>query len=180
VHAPDCRVIQATTGRVRRPAAQRRFATRPRRWTPAGPACWCRRRPGGEWAWAAKLQLEDATGRLDALLLGRHAQALLGQAPCDLGASPAALGRVRQALGAMGRMDPRGVDRDGEGCAWLEVALTSVYGAAAAAAARAAAAHAELGAQLAGGGLDEAEAAALADPAGCVYVIHDTLPDGGG
>jgi hypothetical protein len=148
--------------------------------------CRCCRRTG-EWSLAAKVQLEDATGRLDALLLGRHAHALLGVAPFDPAASPGQVAALTRALALLGHMDLGGVGSDGEGCSWLEVVLSSAHSTRAATAAREATALAggihggsdanfiETVCGLGGTALSDVEARVLSDPRGCVYMLHDTF-----
>ena len=146
------------------------------------------------WAYAAKLRLEEATGVLDALLLGRHAQALLGPQPGDLSANPEALARVCQSLALLTQRPPAGVGKEGEGCVWVELVISSCYSEAAVMAVSscyseaAAMAASEAAAAMAGSdscGLAQGSAAAaslqapaLADRNSCVYVIHDTFPLG--
>jgi hypothetical protein len=157
----------------------------------------CRWGRGG-WSVAAKLELEDATGRLDALLLGPAGAELLGIAPCDLERSPDARFRVEAALARLSYVAADGAGADGEGAAWMEVVISSAYSsgaaaevdeaeaaaaAAAATAAAAAVAAAATAAAAAAGGRTGAggepagptSAAALAARAACVYVIHDTF-----
>lgn len=153
----------------------------PGRCTPADPLAWCRPLPGsgggggsGGWTWAAKLQLEDATGRLDALLLGEAGSQLLGLGPCDLKGSAAAAAQLGHVVSRLGFIAPGGVGRSGEGAAWLEVVLTACPSTGAAAAAD----EAELAAAEAlgssGGGMSDGAGAALAAPGCCVYLLHDT------
>lgn len=157
------------------------------RHVPEDPATFCRRCnqgvtwAGAPWVYAAKLRLEDATGALDALLIGRHAQALLGPPPCDLGSSPEQLARITQVLALLRREPPSAKGVDGEGFAWAEVVISSGYSSAAAdaaaAAASAAAANAGVGAAVAGsrGPVRAGSAAALAGRSGCVFILHDTV-----
>lgn len=155
---------------------------------PADARGFCRCLPGRDpgrrasWAYAAALQLEDATGRLDALLLGREAgEALLGAPACDLAADGAAAAAVAAALARLAHCDPGGVGADGEGCAWVEAVLTAVPRAAAAAAGAEAeaAARAQLQQGLGGDGggatgVSAEAAAALAAADSVVFVLHDT------
>jgi hypothetical protein len=148
---------------------------------PADVSCFCRRAPAGGWSYAAKLQLEDATGRMDAVVLGGAGQQLFGVPPCDLSADAAALARLQGVVGRLTHIPPTGVGSNGEGCAWVDVVLTSCYSRAAAAAGAEAEAEAaalrgmeEDEGSGEGARLSDGAAQALADPLACVYVLHDT------
>jgi hypothetical protein len=134
--------------------------------------------PSG-WAVAAKLALEDATGRLDALLLGEAAQQLLGVPACDPAIHPGALDGLHEVLARLTTMAPGGVTNSGEGTAWLEVVVSSVYSIAAAAAVAEADTVADAGEEGAEAVLSEGAGHALAAPEACIYVVHDThlLPE---
>jgi hypothetical protein len=149
-----------------------------RRHTPSDPRAFFRPDPSapGGWGAAAKLALEDPTGQLDALLLGPATGQLLGVAPADPRAHPGAADDLAAALARLGDMPPSGAGPRGEGAAWLEVAVTAVFSAAAAAAVEAAAAAVDAGADngTGEGAAAVATGAALAAPGACVYLIHDT------
>lgn len=160
---------------------------------PADPRAVCRRAPPGSgggggsrgWTFGAALTLEDATGRLTALLLGTPAAQLLGLAPFDPDADAGALTTLRARLARLAFIAPAGVSGGGEGAAWLEVVVSAccsraAVGAAAEAEALAARLVAERGWDGAGacegsGGLSDAAGAALASPDSCVFLVHDTL-----
>lgn len=124
---------------------------------------------------AAKLQLEDATGQLDALLLGRHAEQLLGFPAGNLAENPQHLARLQGMLAQLGHMAPGGVNRFGEGCAWIEVVVSSCYSRAAAAAVADAEEEAAADSSSLGDSLSEEAVQALASPPGCIYLLHDTV-----
>ncbi|WIA28371.1 hypothetical protein OEZ86_010918 [Tetradesmus obliquus] len=72
------------------------------------------------WEWAAHLLLEDATGDLRALLLGREATRLLGLPPTDLSCHAEDVQQLQQRLDALSAVDQYGGT-------WMDVALTPVY-----------------------------------------------------
>ena len=61
-------------------------------------------------------------GEVDAVLCGRNAEQLLGIKPCDLNSSPEQLQQLEELVARITQIDPRG-----EGAAWLDLALTSLY-----------------------------------------------------
>jgi len=130
---------------------------------------------------------------MDVLALGVAGEQLLGVPPCDLAARPESLACLQDVLGQLMHIAPAGVGRTGEGCAWLEVVVSSCYSAdAAAAVARTEAMmHRSLMSEEAvrGGGNSSMEdeiqssgetqaahsmGAAFGDPGSCIYLLHDT------
>jgi hypothetical protein len=61
-------------------------------------------------------------GELDAVLCGRNAEQLLGMKACDFTSNPDQLQQLQDVVARITRICPRG-----EGAAWLDLALTSLY-----------------------------------------------------
>ena len=78
----------------------------------------------GDWVYALRLLVEDATAQLDVVLYGDDAATFFTPQlpPCDLAANPAAAQRLEQALLAL---LGAGCTRDGG--PWLDVGLQAYY-----------------------------------------------------